>query len=39
MFSNPVHGGNADNVGWKLIGYDNALNWKQPFGYYDGVKS
>jgi gluconate 2-dehydrogenase gamma chain len=39
MFSNPVHGGNADNIGWKLIGYDNALNWKQPFGYYDGVKS
>jgi gluconate 2-dehydrogenase gamma chain len=39
MFANPVHGGNADNIGWKLIGYDNALNWKQPFGYYDGVKS
>jgi gluconate 2-dehydrogenase gamma chain len=39
MFSNPVHGGNADNIGWKLIGYDNALNWKMPFGYYDGAKS
>ncbi|HUK41093.1 MAG TPA: gluconate 2-dehydrogenase subunit 3 family protein [Candidatus Acidoferrales bacterium] len=35
MFSNPVHGGNYNNIGWKMIGYDNALNWKPPFGYYD----
>ena len=35
FFSRPVHGGNADKVGWKLIGYDDSLNHKPPFGYYD----
>jgi gluconate 2-dehydrogenase gamma chain len=35
FFSRPVHGGNADKVGWKLIGYDDSLNFKPPFGYYD----
>ncbi|HWE50669.1 MAG TPA: gluconate 2-dehydrogenase subunit 3 family protein [Bryobacteraceae bacterium] len=34
-FSRPVHGGNYDKVGWKLIGYDDSLNFKPPFGYYD----
>lgn len=35
FFSRPVHGGNYDKVGWKLIGYDDSLNFKPPFGYYD----
>ena len=35
FFSRPVHGGNADKAGWKLIGYDDSLNHKPPFGYYD----
>jgi len=35
FFSRPVHGGNYDKVGWKLIGYDDSLNHKPPFGYYD----
>ncbi len=35
FFSRPVHGGNAEKVGWKLIGYDDSLNHKPPFGYYD----
>ena len=35
FFSRPVHGGNRDKVGWKLIGYDDSLNHKPPFGYYD----
>jgi gluconate 2-dehydrogenase gamma chain len=30
-----VHGGNYDKIGWKLIGYDDSLNHKPPFGYYD----
>jgi hypothetical protein len=29
------HGGNYDKIGWKLIGYDDSLNHKPPFGYYD----
>jgi gluconate 2-dehydrogenase gamma chain len=35
FLSRPVHGGNYDKVGWKLIGYDDSLNFKPPFGYYD----
>src|SRR5579863_4876297 len=32
FLSRPVHGGNHDKVGWKLIGYDDSLNFKPPFG-------
>jgi gluconate 2-dehydrogenase gamma chain len=35
FFASPVHGGNQDKVGWKLIGYDDSLNFRAPFGYYD----
>ena len=35
FLSRPEHGGNHDKVGWKLIGYDDSLNFKPPFGYYD----
>jgi gluconate 2-dehydrogenase gamma chain len=35
FFARPVHGGNYDKTGWKLIGYDDSLNHKPPFGYYD----
>jgi gluconate 2-dehydrogenase gamma chain len=35
FFAHPVHGGNHNNIGWKLIGYDGSLNHKPPFGYYD----
>ena len=35
FLSRPVHGGNQDKIGWKLIGYDDSLNHKPPFGYYD----
>lgn len=37
FFANPVHGGNADKVGWKLVNYDDSLNHKPPFGYYDAL--
>lgn len=35
MFTDPVHGGNAGKVGWKLIGFDDRHSWAAPFGYYD----
>ncbi len=35
FFASPVHGGNADKVGWRLVDYDDALNHRPPFGYYD----
>jgi len=35
MFAAPQHGGNFNKVGWKLIGFDDALNFHTPFGFYD----
>lgn len=35
MLASPVHGGNYDEAGWKLIGFEDKLNFKPPFGYYD----
>jgi gluconate 2-dehydrogenase gamma chain len=35
MFASPAHGGNYNEVGWKLIGYEDTLNFQPPFGYYD----
>jgi hypothetical protein len=35
FFARPLHGGNFDKIGWTLIGYDDSLNHKPPFGYYD----
>lgn len=37
MFSHPMHGGNFNNVGWKLIGFEDRYAWRPPFGYYDRV--
>jgi hypothetical protein len=35
FLTRPAHGGNFDKIGWKLIGYDDSLNHRPPFGYYD----
>jgi len=35
MFSHPSYGGNRDEVGWKLIGFDVQGPTQPPFGYYD----
>jgi gluconate 2-dehydrogenase gamma chain len=37
FFAAPVHGGNANKVGWTLVNYDDSLNHKPPFGYYDAL--
>jgi gluconate 2-dehydrogenase gamma chain len=37
FFASPVHGGNYDKAGWKLVQYDDSLNHKPPFGYYDAL--
>ncbi len=31
----PKYGGNHDNLGWKLIGVEEAQVFTPPFGYYD----
>ena len=35
MFSLPAYGGNRDDVGWKLIGFEDRHVFNPPFGYYD----
>jgi hypothetical protein len=35
FFASPIHGGNYNKAGWKLVNYDDSLNHKPPFGYYD----
>ena len=35
MFAAPQHGGNYEKAGWKLIDFDDSLNFQPPFGYYD----
>lgn len=37
FFSAPIHGGNANKVGWTLVRYNDSLNHKPPFGYYDAL--
>jgi gluconate 2-dehydrogenase gamma chain len=31
----PARGGNRDEAGWKLIGFDNSPAFTPPFGFYD----
>ena len=35
MFSNPEYGGNHNQIGWKLLGFDDQFHFKSPFGFYD----
>jgi gluconate 2-dehydrogenase gamma chain len=35
MFSHPSHGGNRDEIGWRLIGFDGPRPSQPPFGHYD----
>jgi gluconate 2-dehydrogenase gamma chain len=37
MFSDPIHGGNFNKIGWTLNGYEDRYSWVPPFGYYDRV--
>jgi gluconate 2-dehydrogenase gamma chain len=31
----PSYGGNADKLGWKLVGFIDQHAWQPPFGHYD----
>ena len=37
FFASPTHGGNFNKVGWKLVSWDDSLNFRPPFGYYDAL--
>jgi gluconate 2-dehydrogenase gamma chain len=39
MFANSSWGGNRDNVGWKLIGFEPHAIHTPPFGYYDAQEA
>ncbi len=34
-FGNPSYGGNRNQVGWKLLGFEMKPTYQPPFGYYD----
>ena len=35
MFCDPALGGNKNQVGWKLLGFEGTFLYQPPFGYYD----
>lgn len=35
MFAMSRYGGNKDNIGWQLLGFDHRHAWQPPFGFYD----
>jgi gluconate 2-dehydrogenase gamma chain len=35
LLADPAYGGNRDQAGWKLIGFDDTHVFQPPFGYYD----
>lgn len=35
MFSNPEYGGNYNQIGWKLLGFEDQFHFNSPFGFYD----
>jgi gluconate 2-dehydrogenase gamma chain len=37
MFANPEYGGTADEIGWRLMGFERAPRFDPPFGYYDRI--
>jgi gluconate 2-dehydrogenase gamma chain len=39
LLGNPSYGGNRDQVGWKLIGFEDKMHYQPPFGYYDASEN
>ena len=37
MFADPSWGGNREQAGWKLLGFDPRGIWQPPFGAYDAT--
>lgn len=35
MLSLPEYQGNRDNIGFKMLGYENRHAWTSPYGFYD----
>ena len=39
FLADPSYGGNANKLGWQLIGFEDRFVWQPPFGYYDDASS
>ena len=39
MFALPSYGGNRDQLGWALLGFESHHAWQPPFGFYDGQEA
>lgn len=37
FFSHPQYGGNRGQIGWTLLGFEDAGAYQPPFGYYDAM--
>jgi gluconate 2-dehydrogenase gamma chain len=38
MFCDPMHGGNADLIGWKMLGYPGPqMSYREEIGKYNGI--
>jgi gluconate 2-dehydrogenase gamma chain len=35
LASDPSYGGNRDQIGWRMIGFEPTYAYQPPFGYYD----
>ncbi len=35
FLANPEYGGNRNEIGWKLIGFEGKFRYEPPFGFYD----
>ncbi len=35
FLANPEYGGNHNQIGWKLIGFEDSFLYEPPFGFYD----
>ena len=35
FLANPEYGGNHNEIGWKLIGFEDTFSFEPPFGFYD----
>jgi gluconate 2-dehydrogenase gamma chain len=39
FLAKPEYGGNYNQSGWKLIGFEDQMTYKPPFGYYDAKEN
>lgn len=39
FLANPEYGGNYNQAGWKLIGFEREMRFQPPFGFYDAEEN